>query len=139
MQPTVNPPLPELRRINTGAILTAAAAIIERNGLNQGGFVEIAPAGSSVPRHIAYRRVCAAGAIRLATSGNPEQDCPAARAAIQALSELLPGEAPIDDENGDVSYIEHVAAWNDQAGRTAVEVTTVLRELALLAVLVVAA
>jgi hypothetical protein len=139
MQPTVNPPLPERRRINTGAIITAAAAIIERNGLNQGGFVEAAPAGSEVPRSVAYRKVCAAGAIRLATSGNPEEDCPAARAAIRVLSESLPGEAPIDDENGDVSYVEHVAVWNDAPGRTAAEVALVLREVALLSVLAVAA
>jgi hypothetical protein len=139
IQPTVNPPLPERRRINTGAIITRAAAIIERNGLNQGGFVEAAPADSDVPRNLAYRRVCAAGAIRLATSGNPEEDCPAARAAIRLLSELLPGDAPTDDQTGDVAYVEHVARWNDAEGRTTAEVASVLRQLALRTVLEVAA
>lgn len=138
-QPIVNPPLPERHRINTGAIITRAAAIIERNGLNQGDFVEAAPADSDVPRDIAYRRVCTAGAIRLATSGNPEEDCPAARAAIRALSELLPGDAPIDTQTGDISYIEHVARWNDAKGRTGAEVASVLRQIALRTVMTVAA
>jgi hypothetical protein len=136
-QPIVNPPLPERRPINIPSILTRAAAVIERNGLWQGGFVEPGPAGTSVPQELAYRRVCTAGAIRIATSGNPEEDCPAARAAVRYMSGLIPGSAPVTD--GEADYLEHVAYWNDRPGRTTGEVAAVLRELAVLAAGVVTA
>jgi hypothetical protein len=136
-QPIVNPPLPERRPINIPSILTRAAAVIERNGLWQGGFVEPGPAGTSVPQELAYRRVCTAGAIRIATAGSPEEDCPAARAAVRYVSGLIPGSAPITD--GDPDFLEHVAYWNDRPGRTGAEVAAVLRELAVLAAGVVTA
>ncbi len=136
-QPT-HTELPQRQLIDVAAILTRAAVIAERNGFNQGSFVatRIAADGTVLPtspEQARYLPVCAVGAIRVATSGQPDLDCPAARAAVRWLSSRLPGEPPTDPETGQDDHVEHVAGWNDAAERTAAEVVSRLRTAALVA------
>jgi hypothetical protein len=136
-QPTQNLPLPQRPIPNIGAILTRAAWHIERNGHCQGAFV--APivaddeAQEMTAEQAASRPLCTVGAICLAAGGHPEEESLAARAAIRFLSCALPGEPPVDESTGLDDHVEHIAAWNDRAGRTSAEVVARLREVALLA------
>lgn len=93
-------------------VLQLAAEYIEVHGHHKGDF---AAPGS--------RGACAVGAIRAIVTGHRTMAHPLADAAVQALSRQLP------DLNDDV--VENVADWNDEPGRTRVEVARVLRAAAL--------
>lgn len=112
-------------------IYRQAADHIQANGLHKDDFGP-SPFSYSSP-------TCMAGAINWATTGHPDQYNKLTEAAWEFASHRLPGEAPSDEETTLPDYLEHIAAWNDAAGRTASDVVVRLRALAVEAAHLVAA
>jgi hypothetical protein len=118
--------------VDLPSVFNRAADIIAANGLTKDAFFN-----ADWPGAAASAPVDLVGALRIATCGSPDVDCPMARLAVQFISLNFPGVAPVTDDEPD--YVEHIAWWNDLPDVTQADVVTRLRELAALADQAVAA
>lgn len=109
------------------ALFRAAAQHIEQFGLAQGRYCT--PDGSTP---VGECPTCTVGALSWARRGEPilRDDDEVSLEAAQFLSRHLPGETGLDSETGEPDFVDHVATWNDTPGRTASEVVTFLRRMA---------
>lgn len=107
-------------------VLRAAAEVIDRNGWAQGAYFDVDVAGlvgaGAAP-------VCAAGAIRVAATGLPDQVSVSADRAESAFAEFLRGAFGLEWSAGD-EPVEVIASWNDDEDRRADQVVAALREAA---------
>lgn len=87
------------------------------------------PRFASTPHE--FRPTCMAGAIRIGCGGSPTEPSESSDAVIRFVSEHMDGEPPVDEETGEVEYVEHVAWWNDAPERTGSEVVARLWRLSL--------
>ena len=119
-----NRPAPSAVPRTAAAVLARAATVIEVNGWNQGGFIDLG-AACQIP-DIRQVPVCAAGAIRIAAGHDPD-DCGAPVAALRVFAYWLSstGQAAAGTDP-----LDRIGFWNDAAERTATEVAAELRRAA---------